>query len=94
VGAKEVLVIIQLWLKHRPIRTWRNRRRAKKGLPPVEGNVNTESVWGIVRHILTTVGGALVTNGYVTDAQLETLVGAVVVLAGVTWSVIQKKRAE
>ena len=89
-----ILAIAQLWLKHRPIRTWRNRRRAKKGLPPVEGNMNSESLWGIVRHILTTVGGALVTSGYVSEAQLETLVGAVVILAGVAWSVIQKKRAE
>ena len=38
---------------------------------------------GIVRHILTAAGGALVTKGYFADTELELAVGAIIALAGV-----------
>jgi hypothetical protein len=49
---------------------------------------------GIVRHLLTTGGGYLVANGAVTDAQVETFVGATLALLGIAWSVWDKKRRE
>ena len=47
---------------------------------------------GIVRHILTAVGGALVTKGMIAQTELELVVGAVIAIAGVVWSAIAKKR--
>ena len=48
---------------------------------------------GILRHILTAAGGALVTKGYVGEAQIELAVGALVTLAGVIWSAVAKRKA-
>ena len=49
---------------------------------------------GIIRHILTAAGGALVTKGYVAHSELELAIGAVIALAGVVWSAIAKRRAK
>ena len=46
----------------------------------------------IARHVLTTIGGGLVTNGAIDSGQLETGIGAIFVLAGIVWSVVQKQR--
>lgn len=48
---------------------------------------------GVIRHILTAVGGALVAKGYVDAGAVEAIVGGVVATVGVIWSVIQKKKA-
>ena len=48
---------------------------------------------GIVRHVLTAAGGALVARGYIAETELELVVGAVVTLAGVIWSAIAKRKA-
>ena len=47
---------------------------------------------GIVRHILTALGGALVTKGMIGEGELELVVGAVITLAGVVWSAVAKKK--
>ena len=47
---------------------------------------------GFIRHLLTTLGGALVTKGYLGEAQLELTAGAVATLIGVIWSAIAKRR--
>lgn len=49
---------------------------------------------GIVRHILTAAGGALVTKGMIGETELELAVGAVITLAGVIWSAVAKARAK
>ena len=49
---------------------------------------------GIVRHILTAAGGALVTKGYFADTELELAVGAIITLAGVIWSAFAKRKAK
>lgn len=46
----------------------------------------------LARHLLTTAGGMLVTKGLIDPAQVDPLIGAVLVVGGVIWSVIQKKR--
>jgi hypothetical protein len=46
---------------------------------------------GIVRHALTTIGGALVASGTLDPSQVEVLTGAGVALAGIGWSVWEKR---
>ena len=49
---------------------------------------------GVVRHILTAVGGALVTKGVIGETELEMAVGALITIVGVVWSAIAKKKKE
>ena len=49
-----------------------------------------EYITSLVRHILTTVGGSLVTKGVITAVAFDQIVGAVIVIAGVVWSVVAK----
>jgi hypothetical protein len=49
---------------------------------------------GIVRHILTALGGALTTKGYIGEGELELAVGAIVTIIGVVWSAVAKRRAK
>jgi len=48
---------------------------------------------GLVRHILTFVGGYFVTSGFLTEVTLSTGIGAIATLIGVVWSVIDKNKA-
>lgn len=52
-----------------------------------------ELIGGLIRHILTIGGGALVTNGALDATQAETLVGAAMAIFGVAWSVWAKRKA-
>ena len=47
---------------------------------------------GVVRHLLTAGGGALVTKGVGSDGQLELAIGAIITIAGVIWSALAKKK--
>ena len=49
-----------------------------------------DDIQGIVRHVLTTAGGALVSDGLINSSQLQDGVGAVVVLLGIGWSLWNK----
>jgi hypothetical protein len=49
---------------------------------------------GVVRHILTAAGGALVTKGVIGETELEMAVGALITIVGVVWSAIAKKKKE
>jgi hypothetical protein len=52
----------------------------------------SNDMWlGIFRHILTVVGGFFVAKGYVDTDTLNSVVGATATLAGVAWSVLDKK---
>ena len=51
-----------------------------------------DDIQGLVRHLLTTLGGGLVANGYMTNADLQTAIGAVIALAGFAWSLYQKSQ--
>lgn len=48
---------------------------------------------GILRHILTVAGTALVAKGYVDSGQLELIVGAVVTVLSVALSVFSKRKS-
>ena len=52
-----------------------------------------EAIFGIIRHVLTTVGGAVVGSGYINSDEYSQGVGAVLTLVGIVWSVVNKKKA-
>lgn len=53
-----------------------------------------EVVLGIVRHVLTFVGGILITKGLIDESTAQELVGSLVTTIGLIWSVIQKQNNE
>lgn len=52
---------------------------------------NTAMALGLVRHVLTTAAGYLAAKGFVSPDQTETIVSALLALAGVGWSFQSKK---
>ena len=54
--------------------------------------MKTDSLLGIIRHALTTFGGALVTNGTMTADQLNIGAGAIVAILGIAWSIYDKSK--
>lgn len=50
-----------------------------------------EQIQGIVRHVLTFVGGILVLQGVVEESLINELIGGVVALSGTLWSIFSKK---
>jgi hypothetical protein len=50
-----------------------------------------QMVQGIARHLLTAAGGAMVAKGVVDAGTAEAAIGALVTLAGVAWSIWEKK---
>lgn len=50
-----------------------------------------DAVAGVIRHAVTTAGGALVAAGYLTSDQLTTVAGAAAIIVGVAWSIIAKR---
>jgi hypothetical protein len=53
--------------------------------------INSDEFDGLVRHILTTVGGMTLVTGHMDPSQWQTIAGAVATLLGVAWSVANKK---
>ena len=53
--------------------------------------MNATIVQAIVRHLLTTVGGGFLMSFGITGGTLEAVVGAVSTLAGVAWSLYDKR---
>ena len=49
-------------------------------------------ILGIVRHILTTAGGGIIANGWLSSDDYMSAAGALITLIGAVWSVIEKKR--
>lgn len=47
---------------------------------------------GIIRHILTTLGGAVVAKGFADGEDVMAIVGALVTIAGAAWSIYEKRR--
>ena len=52
-----------------------------------------EQTLGLIRHVLTFVGGILVTKGLIDDATSLEIVGGIVTIVGAAWSVFSKKTA-
>lgn len=53
--------------------------------------MSKEAVLGVIRHVLTFGGGFATQNGLASSDDITAIVGAVVTIVGVVWSVIQKK---
>ena len=56
--------------------------------------MNATIIQAIVRHLLTTVGGGMLMSFGLTGATLDAVVGAVSTLAGVAWSVYDKRNKD
>ena len=56
--------------------------------------MNQEQVMGIVRHVLTFVGGIVVTKGYVDEAFVMEVTGGILTLIGGIWSIVTKIKSE
>ena len=50
-----------------------------------------EQIFGLVRHALTIVGGALVAKGYLAEEGLDEVYGSIMALLGVVWSYAAKR---
>ena len=48
-------------------------------------------ILGLLRHALTTGGGYLVANGMIGSSDMETLVGGLMAVLGVCWSLYDKR---
>jgi hypothetical protein len=53
-----------------------------------------DQILGFIRHALTLAGGALITQGLFTEAELLEAVGAVSTIIGFVWSWRVKREAE
>ncbi len=53
--------------------------------------MSTPIVLGLIRHILTVAGGYLVAQGTLTSGDLTELIGGIVAIVGVGWSVYEKR---
>ena len=56
--------------------------------------MNATIVQAIVRHLLTTVGGGFLMSFGITGTALEAVVGALSTLAGVAWSLYDKRQVQ
>lgn len=57
-------------------------------------SLSKEQFLGILRHVLTFVGGFLVMQGLVDESLVLELSGSVVTLAGGIWSILDKSKKE
>lgn len=51
-------------------------------------------VGGLIRHGLTTLGGGLVANGFASDSEMQALIGALITVVGIGFSITQKYLAK
>lgn len=51
-----------------------------------------EELLGIVRHGLTFIGGIVITGGLIDSSLYSELSGGILTLAGVIWSIIDKRK--
>lgn len=54
-------------------------------------NIMNEQVKGLIRHVLTFVGGIVVAKGWIDASSVGEIIGAVITLTGTIWSIASKK---
>lgn len=54
--------------------------------------MGNDAILALLRHGMTLAGGVLVTRGYIGAGDLDLIVGALLTIGSVAWSVIQKRR--
>jgi hypothetical protein len=52
--------------------------------------MNQEQIMGIIRHVLTFVGGIVVMKGYADEAFVVEVTGGILTLFGGVWSIVNK----
>lgn len=53
-----------------------------------------EQTLGVVRHVLTFVGGIVVMKGFASDSTVQEIIGTALTLVGSIWSVVAKQKVE
>jgi hypothetical protein len=53
-----------------------------------------EQIMGIIRHVLTFVGGIVVAKGFADETFIMELTGGVITLVGGIWSIVSKIKTE
>lgn len=53
--------------------------------------MSPDQIMGIIRAVLTFIGGTLVTQGTITSSMENQIIGGVMALVGVIWSIIAKQ---
>jgi hypothetical protein len=53
-----------------------------------------ETILGVIRHILTALGGGLVASGNATDGDVQAIIGGIVAAVGVIWSIWSKRKQQ
>jgi len=56
--------------------------------------IMNDKVKGLLRHVLTFLGGYLVTKGIIDEATLSEVVGSIITLTGFVWSWLDKSEEE
>ncbi len=51
-----------------------------------------EQIMGIIRHVLTFVGGIVVMKGLVDEAVITEIIGGAMTLTGAIWSIVVKNK--
>jgi hypothetical protein len=54
--------------------------------------MNKNKILGIVRHVLTFGGGFAVAKGWLDEASIEQVTGAIVTLVGTAWSIFAPEK--
>ncbi len=55
--------------------------------------MNSTVILGVVRHLLSTGGGAALLSGAVSDDDLQKIFGAILTIGSVIWSVMKNRAA-
>lgn len=55
--------------------------------------MNKNQVMGLIRHLLTFVGGILITQGVLDEGMYTEISGAAMTLIGSIWSIVEKQSA-
>lgn len=55
--------------------------------------MNTDQIQSIIRTLLTSGGAYLVTKGIINNGQLQEIIGAILALGSVAWSLWQKRES-
>ena len=56
--------------------------------------MNREQVLGLLRHLLTVLGGGLVAKGFIEESILLEGVGSITSIIGIVWSIADKRKTK
>lgn len=56
--------------------------------------MSQEQVMGILRHVLTIIGGVVVSKGLTDEGTMTVIIGGLTAIAGIIWSVYSNQKSE